>query len=224
MDSQNELIQKKESNKSLWITGIVIGFLVLALVTNGFGIPALITGGSITNPEIPLAISGSPVIGNANAKVTIYEFTDFSCPFCARFALETSPLIENDYVKTGEAKIVFKYFPGHGSGTAAHEVALALNNQNPELFWEFADLAFSNQADTKDLAKMKSLAEGLGADMTALDSYLSSGKAQAQMQSDYEMGKSNKIAGTPSFIINGKIIEGAQPYQVFKTAIDNALK
>src|SRR3989344_7581290 len=154
MEEQNI---EKGSNKTLIITGIVVALLVVGLITNGFG---LLTGGVIQTSQ--LEIGNSPVLGNANAPVTIYEFSDFSCPYCAAAEGYNQPVISSlkardssweapfpkiveEYVNTGKVKIVFKYSPGHGTGVPAHLIALALQEQN--LFWKFHEEAFANQQD-----------------------------------------------------------------------------
>ena len=162
-----EEVNSKESNRALIVSGIVIFLVVAGLFTNGFwlfGPNGLLTGGVVSGAT--LSIGNSPVLGNDNAPVTIYEFSDFSCPFCAAAAGENQLAIENlksrdssweaplpsvieNYVKTGKAKIVFKYYPGHGLGENAQLVGLALNEQR--LFWQFADKAFANQEKIGDL-------------------------------------------------------------------------
>jgi len=239
-EHHQQRMNKQDSNKALWITGIVITILLIGLITNGFGFFNKTSSNSTANGNIPLSIGSSPVLGNENAPVTIYEFSDFSCPYCAAavgYNLEitaqfkaqnpswTAPIpgiIEN-YVSTGKAKLVFKYTSGHGAGTAAHKVAFALNDQNPDLFWKFHDLAFANQNDVGDLEKMKALAESIGADMPALNTYLDSNKATFLMQQDSQMSEANGVTGTPTFFINGKIVEGAVSYSTIKSIIDKEL-
>jgi len=227
----------KESNKALWISGIVIAIFVLALLTNGFG---LFNGKSVDVPSIPLSIDNSPVLGNENSLLTIYEFSDFSCPYCAAASgknpsiiaqLRNSnpnweppiPNIIKDYVETGKVKIVFKYASGHGTGRPAHTVGLALYNQNPSLFWEFHDLAFENQNLVSNLAEMKTLARELGADMEQLEKDISTNNFYSQLEYEDKMGASNGVQGTPTFIINGRIISGALSYLQFKTIIEQEL-
>ncbi len=227
---------KQSSNRTVIITGVIVIILAVGLFTNGFGI----LGRTVSDPNGVLSIGNSPVLGNLDAPVTIYEFTDFSCPFCAAAdgnnpqlenALKANdpsweaplPLIEEQYVKTGKVKIVFKYSPGHGTGEPAHLVALALQEQG--LFWEFYDQAFANQEDTQDLVKMKDLARQIGANMTQLETSLSQNlsKYKAQLKEDTQMARGAGVRGTPSFIINGQKIEGAASFSEFKTIIDNQL-
>lgn len=227
------------SNKYLWITGIIIALIVVGIITNGFGLlkknPAINNTANLT-----LEIGNSPVLGSLDAPVTIYEFSDFSCPYCAAAddenpqviaALKSRdpnwkapiPLVIENYVKTGKAKIVFKYAAGHGSGLAALAGGYGLKEQNDDLFWKFHNLAFANQEDTGNIDKMKSLASSLGADMTKLNTYLSSGKYEQRMKEDLAMAKENGVQGTPIFFVNGQVIEGAQSYSEFDKIIKEEL-
>jgi protein-disulfide isomerase len=225
---------QKKTNLYLIITGIVVALIVLGLLTNGFG---LLTGLTISGPDA-LSIGNSPVLGNSDAKVTIFVFTDFSCPFCAGANGDNEqiiaflksknldwqapiPNIIKDYVDSGKAKLVFKYYPGHGAGKPAQIVALALQEQG--LFWKFHDLAFANQADVGNLVKMKALAQQLGANMTKLESDLTNNNYQAQLNADISMGKTAGVSGTPSFFINNQKISGAQSYSEFKKVLDSEL-
>jgi len=225
---------KEESNKVLIISLVIIGLFVVGLLTNGFGIFSMLK----SSPTINLTIGNAPVLGDANAPVTIFEFSDFSCPYCAAAAgynpeftasLKANdqnweapiPAIEEQYVKTGKVKIVFKYFPGHGSGQAAHKVAFCLNEQG--LFWTFHDQAFANQEDTGSLNKMTAIAQTLGADMTLLDGCLASGKYDSRLAQDTAEGNAAGVRGTPMFFINGEMIEGAQSFAAFKKIIDKKI-
>jgi protein-disulfide isomerase len=232
-----------QSNKIIYITIALIIVLAAALILTNTGILNL-SGKVVTDTNATtsdLSIRTSPVLGNASAPITIYEFSDFSCPYCAAADNENSqaisylksinsnwqaplPNIIKTYVETGKAKLVFKYYPGHGQGKAAHIVSLALANQSSALFWKFHDLAFANQADTGDIVKMKALAESLGANTTQIESYIASGVYETQLNDDIAMAKSNGVKGTPSFIINGNLIAGAQSYSTFKQVIDSELK
>ena len=227
-----ENINVKESNKALMITGIIIAILVIGLFTNGFG---LFNG---KNPGVKLEISNSPVLGNENAPVTIYEFSDFSCPFCAAAdgknpeaisSLRTQdaswqapvPNIIKDYVETGKAKLVFKYFPGHGMAQYAHVVGLCLNEQ--DLFWEFHDLAFENQDQLSSIPFVINLTKQVNADQEKLNFCLSNNNYTSQLTNEKNMGLSSNIQGTPTFIVNGKLVSGAVSYSTIKKTIDASL-
>lgn len=198
---------------------IVAAILILAvfLLTNGFGLfnqPEI--------PEIPLSIGNSPVLGNENAPLVIYEFSDFSCPFCSRAALqEPMPQIITEYVSSGKARLVWKYFPGHGQGVAAQLVGYCVNEQG--LFWEFHDIVFQNQQDANNMKKMKELSQVIGADSSSLEQCIKSDKYNLLMEQDINMGKSNGVKGTPTLIINNKKIEGVSSFKRIKKIIDSEL-
>jgi len=227
----------KKNKKNLFI---FLGIALVVLVA-GFFIFTF-TGKAINNPSnSTLQIGDSAVLGEENAPVTIYEFSDFSCPFCQ--AAEGAnqqvidylvskypsweapvPLIKEQYVQTGKVKIVYKYFPGHGAATTAHAVALGVKEQNPELFWKFAEKAYADPVeDLNDLGKMKAIAVSIGADETELSQYIASNKFIAELQAENDMGMANGVSGTPTFFINGQLVEGAQPFSVFKEIIDKEL-
>lgn len=213
---ENEKEAKKESNKALWITSLVLVIFLIVIITNGFG---------IFNNKIPkainLTIGTSPVLGSLDSKETIYIFSDFSCPYCALFATQTLPELITNYVDTGKAKLIFKYFPTHAQAEAAHKVAFCLNQQN--LFWKFHDLAFSNQKDLNNLSNVKSMALSLGANSTKLDLCLSSTDFNAEFQKDISLAKINVLQGTPTIIINNNIYAGAISYQDIKTILDKSV-
>jgi len=228
----HRFLDRKKSNRVLIISLVVLAFFVIALFTNGFGL--FNSGGS----NVILEIGDAPVLGNANAPVAIFEFSDFSCPYCAAAngynavavnALRTQdpnwqppmPNIINDYVKTGKAKVVFRYAKGHGTGQNAQIIGWCLNEQN--LFWEFHDLAFKNQKDIIDFDKMKALALSLGANETLLNSCLDSNKYNSRLASDEAIANSVGISGTPTFFVNGVRVEGAVSYSEFKKVIDKEL-
>ena len=101
-------------------------------------------------PSIPLKISADndPIIGNPNAPITIIEFSDFQCPFCAKFHLETLPLIMNEYIKDGQVKLVFRDFPIqsiHPNALPASVAAECANEQGK--FKEMHDILFEKQKD-----------------------------------------------------------------------------
>jgi protein-disulfide isomerase len=228
----HKFLDKKKSNRILIISLIILGFFVIGLFTNGFGLF------DKDNKVVELEIGNSPILGNDNASVTIFEFSDFSCPFCAAAngyndealaALKKQdpnweapmPKIVEGYVKTGKAKIVFKYAKGHGSGQNAQLIGWCLNEQN--LFWEFHDLAFKNQKDISDYDKMKSFALGLGANESLLNDCLDSKKYVSRLKEEDNYAARVGVSGTPTFFINGEKVEGAQSFSEFKKVIDREI-
>jgi protein-disulfide isomerase len=237
MSEENKSGTTVLKKNSFWTYVIII--LAAALIIGAFVFFEKGNGnGGNTGERVNIAIGSAPVLGDANAPVTIVIFSDFSCPFCAA-ASGANPELENvmksrtagwepavsnvikDYVDSGKVKLAFKYYPGHGAGEQAMLVAWCLNDQG--LFWKFHDKAFANYESTNDLAKMKELAKEVGADTTALDSCLNTKKYDSKLASDAEEGKKIGLQGTPSFYVDGIPVEGAVPYSDIKKVIDSEL-
>ncbi len=169
-----------------------------------------------------------PVQGNANAKITVVEFSDFQCPFCEQFFTNTLPKIKKDYIDTGKVKLYYRQFP-LDFHPAAMPGALASECANEQgKFWEFHDKVFGNQSKigaqgmTADQINQqyKAWAQELGLNTTQFNSCLDSEKYKAQVTADQNDGKAAGTNGTPTFYINGTQLVGAQPYDAFKAALD----
>jgi protein-disulfide isomerase len=191
-----------------------------------------------SEPEEPrgVAISADddPSKGEREATVTLIEFSDYQCPFCARFSRETLPKIEQEYIKTGKVRYVFRDFPIvsiHKEAIKAAEAANCAGEQKK--YWEMHDRLFANQKSLKpeDLPKH---AEVLGLNRAAFEACLKSEKYFREVQADLRDGLRAGVKSTPTFFLgltqkNSTItaattVEGAQPYAVFKEAIDALLE
>jgi protein-disulfide isomerase len=180
------------------------------------------TANNQANQKSAVSDDGDPSIGSKDATVTIIEFSDFQCPFCERFYLQTFPQIKLEYIDTGKVRFVYRDFPlsFHAMAQKAAEAAECANEQ--EKFWEYHDKIFQNQASlSKD--NLKLWAKQLGLDTTKFDSCLDTGKYQSEVQKDQKEGISLGVSGTPAFFINGKPLIGAQPFAAFKQLIDAEL-
>jgi protein-disulfide isomerase len=118
--------------------------------------------------------------------------------------------------------IVFKQFPlaFHNNAQGAAEAALAAKEQGK--FWEMHDKMFEN-AQALDRAALEGYAKGLGLNVDKFKAALDSGKYKAQVQKETAEGSSAGVQGTPSFVINGRLVVGAQPFDEFKKLIDAEL-
>ncbi|MCL4505119.1 MAG: DsbA family protein [Chloroflexi bacterium] len=164
--------------------------------------------------------------GDAKAPVTLIEFSDFQCPFCKRFHDQVMPRIVTDYVKTGKVKVAYLNFAFLGQESLwAAQAAECAADQNR--FWDFHELLFKNQVGenvgTFTKANLLNDARSLQINMEAFTACLNGDQTLARVQNDTDLGNKLGVRGTPSFVINGKLIVGAQPYEAFKTAIDAAL-
>jgi protein-disulfide isomerase len=169
-------------------------------------------------PQAKIDIGDSPVKGPASAKVTVVAFSDFQCPFCSR-AVPALKQVEDTY--KGKVRIAFKNLPlpFHDHAQMAAEAALAANEQGK--FWEYHEKLMS----AKDLStdNMKKLAGEVGIDQKKFDECLAANKFADAIAKDVAAGEAAGVNGTPAFFINGRMLDGAQPFEKFKEIIDEEL-
>ncbi|MBI2034614.1 MAG: DsbA family protein [Candidatus Levybacteria bacterium] len=194
--------------------------------------------GTVTNaPTAParptkldVGIGKLPLLGDANAKVTIVEFSDFQCPFCRKFYNEALQQIKKDYIDTGKVKLAYRHFPlsFHPMSMPSALASECANEQGR--FWDYHDKMFEEQEKlgqgtvqyTSD--DLKTWAQNIGLNTTQFNTCLDSEKYKDKVQKDISEATAAGVNSTPTFSINGEIVEGAQPFNAFKTAIDRALK
>jgi len=160
-----------------------------------------------------------PAKGPATAPVTIVEFSDFQCPFCARLI----PTLDQVTSKYGDkVRLVFRQFPlaMHAEAQKAAEASLCANDQGK--FWEFHDAMFKNQqALAVDQLKAKAVEMGMNAEQ--FNSCLDGSKHAAQVKKDFEEGSKAGVSGTPAMFVNGRFISGAVPFPEIAKVIDDEL-
>ncbi len=189
-------------------------------------------------PAEPVKISigdDDPIIGDPSAPITIIEFSDFQCPFCARFHTQTLPSIMDEYIKEGKVKLVFKDFPIqsiHPNALPASVAAECANEQGK--FKEMHDALFEkqnewNRIETADaLSLFSQYAANMQLDQDTFDSCLTSGKYIEEISEDLDDGRKYGVTGTPGFFVGNEQIgfvelKGAQPFDSFKKVIDAQL-
>ncbi len=189
-------------------------------------------------PPQPLRISADddPVRGDPNAPITIIEFSDYQCPFCARFHVQTLPSLMEEYINTGKVNFVYRDFPIqriHPNALPAAVAAECADEQGK--YWEYHDTLFEKQSSWARLdsntaiATFTQYAQDIELEMEQFNSCLASGKYLDEVQNDFRDGQSYEITGTPGFFIgNDEIgfvkLNGAQPFESFKRIIDAQLE
>ena len=166
-------------------------------------------------------VSGDPVLGAADAPITIVEFSDFECPFCARFAQQTAPALRRQY---GERiRWIFVNYPLKSIHPNAYEAALAGEcATEQDRFWPFYDAMFSGSHDI-DADGYVEAAGAAGVDMERFRTCYRNADHADEVALDIKEGEKFYILGTPTFYVNGKRMEGAQPPEAFATVIDSIL-
>jgi protein-disulfide isomerase len=172
------------------------------------------------NRRYSIDTKGSPAKGPEDAKVTIVEFSDFQCPFCARVE-PTLAQIEKEY--GDQVRIVFKNLPLsiHSKARAAHAAAEAAHRQHK--FWEMHDAIFANQREMSPEKYVEYAAE-IGLDVDQFKRDVASIAVKRRIDEDSREAAALGVSGTPGFFINGKFLSGARPFDAFKQVIDEELK
>jgi len=172
-------------------------------------------------PVFDVQIKNAPIKGNSDAKITIVEYSDFQCPFCSR-AAKTVAELEKKYGT--KIKVAFKNYPlpFHNQARIAAEAAQCANEQGVKFFWKLHDTMFADQTKL-DRENLFASAKKVGLKEDAFKSCLDSGKFKAVIDSDIAEGQKLGIKSTPTFFINGKIVNGAQPIEVFSEVIEEDL-
>ncbi len=174
-----------------------------------------------TLPTFEVNVGDAPFKGASDAKVTIVEFSDFQCPFCSKGAQVLSAL-EKKY--GNKIKIAFKHYPlpFHAQARIAAEASMCANEQDSKLFWKMHDAMFADQSKL-DKDNLIATAKKAGVKEAEFKACLESGKYKAKVDADVAQGGTLGIKSTPTFFINGKLISGAQPLEVFTEVIDGDL-
>lgn len=165
-------------------------------------------------------------LGNPDAPVLIEEFSDFQCPFCARFFRETEAKLIQEYVTTGKARFVYRHFAFIGPESVwASQAAECAGKQ--ELFWEFHAKLFNNQAGENQGAfsvdRLKRFAQELGMSADLFNRCLDTNETLDKVRNDTEEAQRLGVRSTPTFFINGAPLLGALPFEEFKAAIESQL-
>lgn len=166
-------------------------------------------------------------LGSETAPVTMVVFSDYRCPFCARYSTVTEPELIERYVNSGKLRIEWRDFPIFGEASLlAARAGRAAAEQG--LFWEFNHTVFGNAPETghHDLTpeRLLDFAREVGVpDMQRFEADMKSDRFDPAIASDAVQGQTLNMTGTPSFVIDGHPLVGAQPTSVFATVIEQAL-
>ncbi|MDD9988986.1 MAG: DsbA family protein [Spirochaetaceae bacterium] len=167
-----------------------------------------------------VAADGFPSSGPADAPVTIVEFSDFECPYCARL-LPILEQVKRQYA--GRVRVVYRHYPLigiHPNAWKAAEAALCAGEQGR--FWALHDLMFSEQG-ALTLPDLKEKAARLELDSETFNQCLDSGRRYDEVLADVRAGDAVGVSGTPAMFVNGRFVGGAVPYATLAVIIDDEL-
>lgn len=160
------------------------------------------------------------VHGPEDAPITVYEFSDFGCPYCAKFALETYPALHREFVATGKVRwayvpFVMGTFPNGGEAAKAAECA-----GEQDRFWVMHDRLFASQREWKGSSSADTLflqyARELDLDTGRFESCYRENRGGERLALQNYVADALRVRATPSFFINGRLVEGALPIDAFR--------
>ncbi len=172
-------------------------------------------------------LTNRPFRGPADAKVTIVEFSDFQCPFCSRGYQIVEEQVMKEY--EGKVRLFFKHLPLKSIHPWAEGAAIGTEcaaDQSGEAFWKMYNAVFKSQRElNQDNLKTKLLefAKGAGLDEEKFTQCYDTKATQPRIEKDLAEAAAIGANSTPTFFINGRRLEGAQPLENFKAIIDEEL-
>lgn len=218
---------------NLLSTGLMLlaSVALLGLAWHAYQRPSAAQQSAVALPTSPVSFAGAELRGNPDAPVVLLVFSDFQCPFCHTFFLNTFTELVDQYVKTGQVLVAFRNFPLsiHPLANAAARAARCAGLQGK--FWEMHDQLFLSPTLTADV--LRSLPTAVGIDATEVASCTESASTKAAIQADIDSAHALKFPGTPAFLVGSrqgadhvvarKRISGARPLAVFQEAIKETL-
>lgn len=186
--------------------------------------PAQAGQGSSSVEETLAALGNGPSLGRPEAPVSIVEFSDFQCSFCKRFWAATLPQLKNSFVQKGQVRFVYRHFAILGKhSTLAAQASECAGEQGK--FWPYHDRLFQNQGGLAYTeAKLKHYASEMGLVSKVFSQCLGSGKFLKKVEGETAVAAFLGARGTPAFFVNGRLLSGAQPFEVFQAVISEELK
>ena len=188
-----------------------------------------------TYKDLPVGFTaeGYPYRGSPNAPITMYEYSDYQCPFCSRYFVQTEPVIDESYVRTGKVRVIFRDMPLvslHPNAPAAALAANCIMDEGAERFWQMHAKLFQTQSEWADLPNTSEyfakLVADIGGDGTKYAACIASGSKQAQVDAALQEASDHGFNGTPSFNVTREAtgeafpLVGAQPFDQFASLID----
>ena len=237
--------QSQRRQMLTWLGGglliALIAVVALIIIDRQEDDPSLAGGPSnvatvVPGPAIESSIvQDGMVLGDANAPILVVEYGDYQCPFCTKFARESMPLLIQDFIATGQIRFEFHEFPIIGSTTdgfdqegesfLAAEAAACANDQG--MYWTYHDLLYANSLgehkDSFTPDRLKLIAtQAPGLEVETFNSCLDSRTHRDDVQAMGDSAIANGINSTPTFIVNGQPVTGAD-YDELKAVIESQI-
>lgn len=177
----------------------------------------------IGNPLLADPATGAIfVLGAANAKITMVEFSDYLCGFCHLYTTQTFPKIVEQYVKTGKVRYILRNTISVGGDKTVAVASIAACANEQKQFWGFHGLAHASAAQWRDFevpqltSSLIAASQKLGFNAQDLTTCVQSNRYAQQYDTEVELSRRFGVTGTPSFVIGGYFFSGALPFEVYQ--------
>lgn len=177
-----------------------------------------------TVEETLAALGKGPALGSSSAPVSIVEFSDFQCSFCKKFWADTLPQLKESYIKKGQARFTYRHLAVLGKFSEQAALASECAGEQGK-FWEYHDKLFSNQGGLGFTdSKLKQYGQELKVNAGKFEQCLGSGKFRKKVENESAVAVYLGARGTPTFFVNSRLLVGAQPFEAFRSVIEQELK
>ena len=181
-----------------------------------------------------VSTDGAPSLGNAEAMVAIMAFSDFQCPFCAKFAEQTLPKLKAAYVDTGKVRLAFRHLPLERiHRLARHAAAVTVCAGDSTQFWALHDSMFQLPREAQSAGAYEGLAVRAGIPVERLTECLASPATRRKLDDDISSAAELNLRTTPAFLVGlqsagvltiTEVISGAQSFAVFERILLRTLQ
>lgn len=192
----------------------------LATLTLGTGEALAATDMTLLNtpPEI-----GDMSLGDPKSKVTLVEYASASCPHCAKFAIDVFPALKKEYIDTNKINYIFREFPLNDPALAASMIIRSLPKEN---YFPVTEIVFKTQEKwvPNPLAGLKNIALQAGLTEDKFNAILKDNELAKKIIAVRSQGEKLGVSGTPTFFLNGEVLDGEQKIENLRAKIDALLK
>jgi protein-disulfide isomerase len=205
---------------AIFLVGLGCGWFIWGRDTSASPAAAQVN----VNPDVKrtdVLTDGDPSIGPDSAPITIIEFSDYQCPYCAKWYTEVFTRLMTDY--KGKVRFVYRDFPLYSIHPESQPAAEAANCAGDQgAYWEFHNALFSGKYRLGSDAYAR-YAEELGLNPEKFNQCVSTHRFKSEVDADFKYATTIGVSSTPTFFVNGLAVVGAQPYEVFQQLIDKEL-
>jgi protein-disulfide isomerase len=174
----------------------------------------------LLDDPVSIPVSGAPVIGPGDARITLVEFSDFQCPYCVKAVGQLKTVMK---AYPNDVKLIFKQFPLDSHSQAAGAALAAIAAQRQGKFWAMHDALFAHREDLSRKS-LFAVAAGVGLDMKRFTADIDSPETKHTVARDMEDGEKAGVEGTPTIFIDGRRYNGSLALDAIRTVLDAELK